>query len=225
MLIDLMAIAHGCDPYGFLMSNGHPIPPETITKLLGIRPQTYRKHIANLSERSRVATADNGALYIPRMVKDAEYASKQAAFGKRGGNPTLKGQKNQTLKLYTEVEVDKSKTPLSPPAGGNGVGLETIYQAYPRHVAKQAAIKAIKSAIKSGQTPEYLLERVQAFANATAEWGHEHRQYIPHPATWFNGGRYDDNPREWTRDGSDPDWIPAWERGEEKPNAGVESAT
>ena len=117
LLIDLMAIAHGCDPYGYLMANGQPLQPETITKLIGMRPQTYRKHIANLSERSRVAIADNGALYIPRMVKDAEYASKQAAFGKKGGNPTLKGTKTQTLKPYSYSEVEKKKTPIVPVAG------------------------------------------------------------------------------------------------------------
>jgi hypothetical protein len=26
------------------------------------------------------------------------------------------------------------------------------------------------------------------------------RAFIPHPATWFNQGRYDDNPALWSRD-------------------------
>jgi hypothetical protein len=73
-----------------------------------------------------------------------------------------------------------------------------IYAAYPRKVGKQAAIRAIRLALKV-KTAAALLERVAAYAAATARWPAQDRQYIPHPATWFNQGRYDDAPEEWER--------------------------
>jgi hypothetical protein len=86
---------------------------------------------------------------------------------------------------------------------------EDIYAAYPRKVGKQGAIRAIQKAAKiigpkaTSMTRfcpyEILLERTQAFAKATASWPQEERHFICHPATWFNRGSYDDDPKEWER--------------------------
>lgn len=90
------------------------------------------------------------------------------------------------------------------------VTAEDIYKAYPRKIGKQAALKAIKKAIKVCEPKDswvgaidtkerYLLKRTQAYAAATEKWKPEDKQYIPHPATWFNRGSYDDDPKEWER--------------------------
>jgi len=83
-----------------------------------------------------------------------------------------------------------------------------IYKAYPRHVGKADALTAIGKARKrlaSRDEPDpggFLLQRVREYADArkfvcdrdpTAE------PYTPHPATWFNQGRYDDDPSEWRK--------------------------
>jgi len=70
---------------------------------------------------------------------------------------------------------------------------ESIYQEYPRKVSKPAALKAIKKALKN-HPAEFLLEKVKAYASAT---GWKERSFIPHPATWFNGNRWEDDPAEW----------------------------
>jgi hypothetical protein len=71
-----------------------------------------------------------------------------------------------------------------------------IYAAYPRKVARLAAIKAIDKALSMISAPA-LLERVQHYAQHCR--GKE-KKFIPHPATWFNQGRYfdiDDDPDAW----------------------------
>lgn len=84
-----------------------------------------------------------------------------------------------------------------------------IYGVYPRKTGKLAALKAIAKAMKAiapkpGSTTQWdagevLLERVQAYASAVAQWPASEKQYIPMPATWFNQGRYDDDPKTWLR--------------------------
>lgn len=70
---------------------------------------------------------------------------------------------------------------------------EQIYEAYPRKIAKPAALKAIKSALKrSGLAFEELRASVDFFANACKVAGTE-AKYIPYPATWFNNDRWTDN--------------------------------
>jgi len=75
--------------------------------------------------------------------------------------------------------------------------LQQIYSAYPRKVAPSDALKAIAKAIAKGKTPAHLLERTKSYAAATALWAEDELRFIPHPATWFNGGRYDDDPKTW----------------------------
>lgn len=90
---------------------------------------------------------------------------------------------------------------------------ELIYQAYPRHVGKAKALLAIGKALalieaRNGvpDAAAWLLERVQAFAKSPS--GHA-GQFTPHPATWFNQARYDDDPAEWSRnDGSRTTRLP-----------------
>jgi hypothetical protein len=79
--------------------------------------------------------------------------------------------------------------------------IEEIYLAYPRKIAKAAALKAIRIAVKRMQERDanedaytFLLERTRLFA-ASAD-GNKGR-FTPHPATWFNQERYLDDEQEW----------------------------
>lgn len=77
---------------------------------------------------------------------------------------------------------------------------EAIYKTYPRKVGKAAAIKAIAKALRlSDHSPAGLLNATRRYADAVAKWPAEDKKFIPHPATWFNRGSYDDDPKEWQR--------------------------
>ncbi len=78
---------------------------------------------------------------------------------------------------------------------------ENIYSHYPRKEARQVAIKAILSAQKKCGSV-FLLDRVKAYSAAVALWPDGDKKFVPHPATWFNQGRYDDDPATWVREGS-----------------------
>ena len=70
---------------------------------------------------------------------------------------------------------------------------EAIYQVYPRRVKKPEALNAIRKAMSS-HAPDFLLERTQAYAAAI---GWQERNFIPHPATWFNNEQFNDDPEDW----------------------------
>ena len=75
---------------------------------------------------------------------------------------------------------------------------EAIFALYPRKVAKQAALRAILKVLD--KVPgDILTERVRVYAGMVARWRKDDRTFVPHPATWFNEGRYDDDPKEWER--------------------------
>lgn len=72
---------------------------------------------------------------------------------------------------------------------------EHVYKAYPRHIAKPAALRAIRAALKRvpGNNPkerlDFLMERTKAYAEIMAD---QDPQFTPYPATWFNQDRFND---------------------------------
>lgn len=69
-------------------------------------------------------------------------------------------------------------------------GFEEFWAAYPRRLAKGTARKAYAKAITKIE-PTALLRAVKRQANAWTREGKE-QQFIPHPATWLNGERWQD---------------------------------
>ncbi len=70
---------------------------------------------------------------------------------------------------------------------------EEIYEAYPRKVAKPEALRAIQKAINRGTSASTLLACTKLFAVTTDL----DVRFIPHPATWFNQERFNDDPATW----------------------------
>jgi hypothetical protein len=79
------------------------------------------------------------------------------------------------------------------------VTVERIYVAYPRHVAKTAALKAIREVIESGKPAAWLLDRTEAYAAAVKHWPEADRIFVPYPGKWFHTGGFEDDPHEWER--------------------------
>lgn len=80
---------------------------------------------------------------------------------------------------------------------------ELIYAEYPRKIGKAVAVKAIDKALKSGENFEGLLSKTMAYAKAVLEWSDENKKFIPHPSTWYNAERYNDDQSEWVRETED----------------------
>jgi hypothetical protein len=108
---------------------------------------------------------------------------------------------DDAAKPLTEAEIARRKAKATPSQ------LTAIYEAYPRRVGKIDAEKAIAKALlriaQDGKDDPhaYLLERVMAYRRspAGAPPGMGCEDFRPHPATWFNQGRYADDESQWHR--------------------------
>lgn len=65
---------------------------------------------------------------------------------------------------------------------------EVIYEAYPLKVGKPKALASIQKALKKVSF-EILLAKTQEFAGIIGD----DKQFVPHPTTWFNQERWNDN--------------------------------
>jgi hypothetical protein len=105
-----------------------------------------------------------------------------------GGNPTRSTTCSTTPRPTNGDEVDPD--------------VEALYQAYPRKVCRGQAIRAIKFALKK-ERYEVLLDAVRRYALSRRG---QDPKYTAHPATWFNGQRWLDEPEKAQEE--DPD---AWQ--------------
>lgn len=85
-------------------------------------------------------------------------------------------------------EEGKELPPL-PPKGDDG--FERFYRTYPKKKGKAAALKAWK---KLNPSPELQITILTAIEHAkqTPSWQKDNGQFIPYPATWLNGQRWED---------------------------------
>jgi hypothetical protein len=90
------------------------------------------------------------------------------------------------------------------------VGFNAFYAAYPRKVGKQEALKAWKK-LKADEELQHMILVAIAAQLEGHDWKREEGAYIPHPATWLNGGRWMDEVRAYTppeqRRATDQWWL------------------
>jgi len=123
-------------------------------------------------------------------------------------------QKTKILKpLVKQKRLTVSVLPVSE-TKPTDVQVELLYGLYPRKVHKISAKKAIRKAagvVMKGdpdhpamplvEALDFLAQRIRLYAQAVQG---SDRQYIPHPASWFNSGAFWDDEREWANvDSSD----------------------
>ena len=124
------------------------------------------------------------------------------------------GGDDRAIDLASGIETSASAAETPPPqqakseatasrkkkkGGAAHPDLDSIYDAYPKKVGRDAALRAIEKRLAQGRDSADLLQRTLAYARATATWPASERQFIPNPATWFNQGRFDDDAATWTR--------------------------
>lgn len=87
--MDLLAIAHEGEPYGYLTIGGKSIDDKTLARMTGTTPQKVRKLLAELESHNVFSRNEKGIIYSRRMVRDERIRNVRAAAGKLGGNPDL----------------------------------------------------------------------------------------------------------------------------------------
>lgn len=121
----------------------------------------------------------------------------------------------------TETKTSTEGKARAPPRWPT-MGVEEIYQAYPRHVGKRAALAAIRKALteisgdgdfQDDDPIAWLLTQVRSYAASPAG---RQGQFTPHPTTWMAGGRYNDDQAEWQRVGGLLDLADAQRRQRQK---------
>lgn len=103
------------------------------------------------------------------------------------------------IQMDTEVKRSEEKRREVTQVKEGAESFETFWEKYPRKVAKQAARAAWSRLQPSEQLLSEILAGVEKWAKSQ-QWTKDGGQFIPHPATFLNGRRWEDDvPKPITR--------------------------
>lgn len=124
-----------------------------------------------------------------RAWREKKAAEKLAAELASKAPETQANAPERNRPLDTDKEEEKNNTPKAPK--GAGTLFESFWNAYPKKVGKDDARKAF---VKRKPDAEMLAAMVTAISSqaSSAAWTKDGGQFIPNPATWLNGGRWQD---------------------------------
>lgn len=201
---EMITIAHECEPYGELRVNGKPMTEAQIARHVGISARECATLLEELFDAGVPSRTEDGAIYSRRMVRDAEQREKWRDR-QETHRETARRQKDDVTRDVTQesprssssssTSVDssvpsESKTPADRASKAEPDGFAEFYAAYPKHVGRDAAIKAYRGALKRAAAEE-ILAGARRYAEERAG---EDPKFTKQPSTWLNGGHWADEP-------------------------------
>lgn len=110
---------------------------------------------------------------------------------------------NDTLKNQNEPQTDTTINEIDTKLIQIDTLFNDFWKAYPKKIGKAKCLSWFKTHKPKPETVEIMLEKIKEYKQ-TKQWQNE--QYIPHPYTWLNQGRWEDeleikneNSSEWER--------------------------
>ena len=135
------------------------------------------------------------------------FIDKQRENGKKGGrpktqvnptvtqsnpnNPSLFEKTQKSQEKEKDKEEEKEKDNKRKRAAVLPDGFERFWDEYPKHQSKQDAIKAFTKLKPDAGLLEKMIASLKAW-KCSQQWTKDNGQYIPLPATWLNGHRWED---------------------------------
>lgn len=169
-----------------------PIEPESVAKLLAefadvdlIRLYADRSgkqylHIPRFRQRMKYL----GSKYPrpPVEIECPEIRELVEKYRLKAAHSQLIGSRSANEEKRREVKPKPSREPD---------GFALFWGAYPRRVAKGAAIKAWAKLAPDQELAQTILTAIQR-QRKTEEWTKDGGKFIPYPASWLNGRRWED---------------------------------
>lgn len=199
-LLMLWMVAWEQTPCGSL-----PLDDALIAARIGMTPKLFTKHREVLMRGWQ--QADDGRLYhkvlservtemLARRIKDRARAAKLRAASSDGVTrdtpvtPCGVAGESHVSSTPEPVPEVKNKQPPKPPAAV-AAGFAEFWSAWPRKVGKAQAEKAWSKLHPSDDLVTAILRAIAA-QSRSPQWLKDGGQFIPHPATWLNGKRWED---------------------------------
>ena len=201
----LLTMAGRCNASGMIfLTENIPYTPKMLADELDFEENTVILALRALEDLNMVVT-NNGYFSIAgweeyqniegmdkireqNRIRQARFKANQKALPSNVTNNVTVTQGNATEEdIEEDKELEKEKEDIYP--------FEEFWTAYPKKKAKEAAKKAWNKLKPDETLGKTIITAVLGSANTT-DWKKENGKYIPYPATYLNGKRWEDERNE-----------------------------
>lgn len=164
-------------PSNGYLANLYEVSRETVSRWLS-RLQDFGYIKISIDQ----ALGNERRIIILEVMKDQEVLTKKSwGFDKKIKTPIDENVKQNNTSInninkYTYASID----------------FETFWKAYPKKKAKQDALKAFQKLHPDGSLLKTILSALDQ-QKRSEDWNKEKGRFIPYPATWLNGHRWEDD--------------------------------
>lgn len=139
------------------------------------------------SHNEHLSPAQNA--FFALMQPNLDTSRKRAVIGKQGGSKEKANDKQNGKQNEREDEKEnENENEIENDCYARERAFDLFWEAYPRKVGK---VKAQTAFQKVTVSVEVLLAAIAEQKNSV-QWQKDNGQFIPHPATWLNGKRWED---------------------------------
>lgn len=130
------------------------------------------------NRRNRIGTVDNDRQRPSTTVDEAQPEPTK-------GDETRNIKEKENIKGKIKERSKRARTPEPDP------GFDRFWEAYPKKVSKEDAIRAFNRIGVDDILLGRILSAIQKQMR-TAQWQEDGGRFVPYPATWLNGHRWED---------------------------------
>jgi hypothetical protein len=110
--INVMCLAHECEPYGHLTINGKGMTPAQLGRQVGLSAKECESLLDELLDTGVARRTDEGVVFSSRMVRDEDLRNRRAAGGNGGAEHGIKGAEAGSKGGRPRKDKGGSETPL-----------------------------------------------------------------------------------------------------------------
>lgn len=169
---------------------------------LDYQPSAEKVKAEREAARQRMGKARSGKAEANNQPRSPEV---HANFNGTSDNPTP-----TPIPVVPDGTREGDKSPSPSTAKDHERRFESFWAAYPRRVGKADALKAWKRIKPNDELAQEMIAAIER-QSTSPQWLRDGGQYIPHPSTWLNQGRWEDevNAGSLTVMSNDPSINPA----------------
>ena len=151
--------------------------------------QNTRTCLKNLKKYGNLTNKSTNKFRIISVINWELYQQTETLPNKQSNKSLTSTQQAPNKLLYNKQEQKKYKNKTY------SVDFERFWLAYPRKIGKGAAFSAWQKLRPGNGTAEAILSAI-AKQKECEQWKREKGQFIPHPTTWLNQCRWEDEIEE-----------------------------
>ena len=213
--VDMLCIAHECEPYGHLTVNGKAMTAAQIGRHTGLTQREAEKLLQELADAGVSSATEEGVIFSRRMVRDEEVRNRRAEGGKAGSEHGIKGAEHGSKGGRPPKPRGVSEPPLEPPPSSSSSSSTSVdTPSSPQGGQPLLGLKAWIEAVRlRGEKPIPAGHPVYAYADRVGI----PREFLALAwrvfRTTYTGGRSRKRYRDWRQvfqNAVEGNWLKLW---------------